>query len=125
MKIKSLPPTIAFLVALSLFLSPEVLAQGVSVLPGRGEVKGMDIATGRVHMVHLPALVMYWIQILLQIAGGFAVIMIMVGGVQYMIGTISNNKEQGKNTLIYAISGLILAFFAWWIVELIQVWLTS
>jgi len=85
----------------------------------------MNIANGDVDMVHLPALVLYWIQVLLSVAGGFAVVMVMVGGVQYMIGSVSNDKEQGKKTITYAIGGLVLAFFAWWIVELIQVWMTS
>lgn len=125
MKIKNLLPPVTALILSLFFASPEVLAQGVSVLPGRGEIQGMDIQTGRVHMVHLPALIMYWIQMLLQVAGGFAVIMIMVGGVQYMIGSVSNDKEQGKKTITYALGGLALAFFAWWIVELIQVWITA
>ena len=114
------------LTALTLALiSPEVMAQGISILPPDGTIDGMNIANGDVHMVHLPALVLYWIQVLLSVAGGFAVVMVMVGGVQYMIGSVSNDKEQGKKTITYAIGGLALAFFAWWIVELIQVWMTS
>lgn len=110
---------------LMFILSPEVMAQGIAILPSKGEISGMDIKNGQVHLIHIPALIMYWIQILLQVAGGFAVIMIMVGGVQYMIGSVSNDKEQGKKTLTYALGGLVLAFMAWWIVELIQVWITS
>jgi len=124
MKSKHLTPVLGALV-LSLLLVPEALAQDLNILPARNVIPGMDLQQGRVSVVHFPALIMYWIQMLLSLAGGFAVIMIMVGGVQYMIGSVSNDKEQGKKTITYALSGLALAFFAWWIVELIQVWLTS
>ena len=125
MKFKTVSSLFAGLLVSLSFLTPEAVAQGVSILPPDGTISGMDIATGRVHMVHFPALVLYWIQMLLSLVGGCAVIMIMVGGVQYMIGTVSNDKESGKKTILYAISGMLVAFFAWWIVELIQVWITS
>jgi hypothetical protein len=125
MNIKSLSLRSVVVAAAFAALSPELMAQGISILPPDGTIDGMNIANGDVHMVHLPALVLYWIQVLLSVAGGFAVVMVMVGGVQYMIGSVSNDKEQGKKTITYAIGGLVLAFFAWWIVELIQVWMTS
>ncbi len=107
------------------FYAPSALAQGISILPPDGTIEGMSITEGQVHMVHLPALVLYWVQVVLSVAGGFAVVMIMVGGVQYMIGSVSNDKEQGKKTITYAVAGLVVAYFAWWIVELIQVWITA
>lgn len=125
MKITNIGIRTTFAALALALISPEVMAQGISILPPDGTIEGMNIANGDVHMVHLPALVLYWIQVLLSIAGGLAVVMVMVGGVQYMIGSVSNDKEQGKKTIIYAIGGLVLAFFAWWIVELIQVWMTA
>lgn len=116
------------LTLLALLTSPEA-AFALEVLPQNTEnhqgLKDFNVATGDVHLKHVPGLVAYWIQILLQLAGSFAVIMIMVGAVQYMIGSVSNDKEQGKKTLIYALTGLVVAFFAWWIVELLMVWMTS
>ena len=123
-------------VALALALAaiwPEAVMAQISVLPSSNQniganadgSGGLDIANGEVHLRHIPGLILYWIQVLLQLVGTFAVIMIMVGGVQYMIGSVSNDKEQGKKTITYAVAGLVLAFFAWWIIELIQVWMTS
>lgn len=125
MKLKNLTVSHLTLLVLGLMATPSALAQGISILPPDGTIPGMSIASGHVHMIHIPALVLYWIQIILSIAGGCAVVMVMVGGVQYMIGSVSNDKERGKKTITYAIGGLAVAFFAWWIVELIQVWITS
>ncbi len=86
---------------------------------------GEKIHCGTVTLNDFPLLIIYLIQWVLTIAGGIAVIMIMIGGFQYMLGGVTDDKERGKKTLIYAISGLVVAFMAWWIVELIQVWLTS
>ena len=86
---------------------------------------GAKIHCGKVTLNDFPILVVYLIQWILTLAGGIAVIMIMVGGFQYMLGGVTDDKERGKKTLIYALGGLVVAFMAWWIVELIQVWITS
>ncbi len=115
----------ALALSLVLAIPAELMAQGISILPPDGTLGDMNISTGRVHMTHFPALILYWIQTLLSIAGGCAVIMLMYGGVMYMFGSVTNNKEDGKKAITYALGGLVLAFMAWWIVELIQVWITS
>jgi len=86
---------------------------------------GAKIFCGSVTLNDAPALVVYLIQWVLTLAGSIAVIMIMIGGFQYMLGGVTDDKERGKKTIIYALGGLIVAFMAWWIVELIQVWITS
>ncbi len=86
---------------------------------------GSKIYCGTVSLNDIPALIVYLIQWLMTLVGGICVIMIMIGGVQYMIGGVTDDKEQGKKTVIYALGGLIVAMFAWIIVELVQVWLTS
>jgi hypothetical protein len=50
---------------------------------------------------------------LLFIAGALAVIMIIVGGLRYVTsGGNSSNVTAAKNTVLYAIVGLIVAFLA-------------
>jgi len=121
----------------SLFLlSNQVMAQGV--IPATEKAGGnqaidcdnpVDLAErihcGSVSLNDFPELLVYLIQWVLTLAGSIAVIMIMVGAFQYMFGGLTDDKERGKKTLIYAIGGLIVAFMAWWIVELVQVWITS
>jgi len=86
---------------------------------------GARIHCGSVTLNDIPLLIVTLIQWVLSLAGGIAVIMIMIGGFQYMAGGVTDDKEKGKKTIIYAVAGLIVAFFAWWIVELIQVWMTQ
>ena len=132
--IKKIPLT--SVVALGLAIAavwPEFAQAQIAILPenkadpttGNTPLGDLDFSEGNVHLRHIPGLILHWIQVLLQLAGTFAVVMIMVGGAQYMIGAVSNDKEQGKKTLTYALGGLAVAFFAWWIVELIQVWMTT
>ena len=86
---------------------------------------GAKIFCGSVTLNDFPALIVYLIQWVLTLAGSIAVIMVMIGGFQYMLGGVTDDKERGKKTIIYALGGLVVAFMAWWIVELIQVWITS
>ncbi|NCO10939.1 hypothetical protein GW746_01075 [Candidatus Saccharibacteria bacterium] len=51
--------------------------------------------------------------ILLFVAGALAVIMIIVGGLRYVVsGGNSSAVTSAKNTILYAIVGLIIAFLA-------------
>ena len=55
-----------------------------------------------------------------------AFIMLLVGGYQYIIGGVySDMREQGKNTLMYAIGGFVLALLAYGIVTIVQLAATS
>jgi len=99
----------------------EIDCQSVSASSQLGE----KIHCGKVSLNDFPELIVYLIQWILTLAGSVAVIMIMIGAFQYMFGGVTDDKERGKKTLIYAIGGLIVAFMAWWIVELVQVWITS
>lgn len=85
---------------------------------------GRRIQDGTVSLSDIPAIIVYWIDLVLWLAGSVCVIMVMVGGIQYMIGSVSDDKEQGKKTVIYAITGLIVTFSAWIIVNWIQGFLT-
>ena len=63
---------------------------------------------------------------LLFIAGGLAVIMIIIGGLRYVTsGGNSANVTAAKNTVLYAIVGLIIAFLAFAAVNFILGSVTS
>jgi hypothetical protein len=96
----------------------------LSILPRPGQ--GYDflvdkIRTGNIHISDIPIFISYFIEISIVFAGIVAFIMILVGGYQYIIGGVySDMREQGKTTLIYAVSGFILAMLAYAIVTLVQ-----
>ena len=54
------------------------------------------------------------INTMLYIAGALSVIMIIIGGLRYATsGGNSSNVTAAKNTVLYAIIGLLVAFFAY------------
>ncbi len=61
-----------------------------------------------------------FVQILLFVVGGLSVIMIIVGGLRYVVsGGDSKNISDAKNTILYAIVGLIVATLAYAIVNFV------
>ncbi len=81
--------------------------------------------TGEFELYDLGTYVQYLIEFLIYLAGGIAVLFIVIGGYKYMIGSVSDDKEAGKKTIAYALAGFAIAVLAWTIVNFIQVWLTS
>lgn len=60
------------------------------------------------------------VNILLFLIGAIAVIMLIIGGVRYTIsGGDSGNVTAAKNTILYAIIGLIVAILAYAIVNFV------
>jgi len=67
---------------------------------------------------------LYFIQnsfyLLIGVAGVLAVIMIMLGGIQYMSTDAISGKEDGKEKITKALLGLLLAIGAWLILNTIN-----
>ena len=60
------------------------------------------------------------VNLLLYIVGIVAVIMIIVGGMKYLTSSGDSGKvTSAKNTVVYAVVGLLVAIFSWVIVNLI------
>lgn len=83
--------------------------------------KGIDAAGGSgASATNLPALIKSIINILLYIAGAVAVVMLILGGIRYIT---SNGKQDqvtaAKNTIMYAIIGLIVVILAYAIVQFV------
>ena len=99
----------------------------LSIIPkpdGEGSV-GEAIKNGNLELRHLPEILIHWIDYVAAIAGSIAVIMIVVGGIQYAIGSVSDEKERGKKTLMYALVGVFVVFVSWLGISLYLSWLTS
>ena len=54
-----------------------------------------------------------------------ALLFLVIGGYRYLIGGVmQSQREQGKNTIMYAIIGLVLALLSWAIVNTVQLLVT-
>jgi len=78
---------------------------------------GADVSGGATGLTNLIKLV---INIFSVIVGAVAVIMIIVGGFRYITsGGDSNNVSGAKNTIIYAIIGLVIVAIAQFVVQFV------
>ena len=93
-------------------ISPPV---GKGILPGAGS-EATDIESSIVFTKIIPFLIDWTINLAL----GLAVIMIIIGGYQYLTAYGDEEKRQrGTRTLTYAIIGLVLALTAYGIVTIV------
>lgn len=88
------------------------------------ELLGCAIRTGRISVKMLPFFITFLIRFAIALAGLVAVLFIVIGGYKYTVGGLIDDKESGKKTIIYAITGLVVSLLAWIIVNIIQVQLT-
>ena len=87
--------------------------QGVSSIGGRNACTGD--AGGR-----LSGFIQNIINILLFLIGAIAVIMIIVGGIRYVVSGGDQGAITGaKNTILYAVIGLVIAILAYAIVNFV------
>ncbi|HEY5713788.1 MAG TPA: pilin [Candidatus Gracilibacteria bacterium] len=82
-------------------------------------------AKGEVKLEHLPKLLFSYAENSLKWAGGLAIVFVLVGGIQYVLGGLTDNKEQGKKTLTYAIMGVAVIVLSWFIVDFFVQFLTE
>lgn len=107
LKIGILPLAVAFLTSTSALAEKnEVIWGPLTGEEGPGARLNILVST-------LVVAVFKILQVLLPLAGGVAVLMLIIGGIQYM-----NNAEQGKKTILATIIGLLIIIFAVFIVQL-------
>jgi len=104
-------------------LSPVALfAQGatdyvpLSPIPGVFDCETVDADTGHCitgGVTSPESYIKNWVQLGIGLAAVFAVIMIVVGGVQYVMSSAFDSKSDAKKRIWAAIGGLILALGAW------------
>jgi len=93
------------------------IADGANAARGSGQPADL-LGTGGV----LTTLV----NVLLYLVGALSVIMIIVGGLRYAIsGGNSSAVTAAKNTILYAIIGLVIAFLAYAIINFVMSSLTG
>jgi len=82
-----------------------------------GSYLSCKIQTGTFLAADIPYYLTYIADFLLGIVGLISTLFIVIGGYNYIIGGISEEKEKGKNTIKHAIMGLVIALLAWAVVN--------
>jgi lysylphosphatidylglycerol synthetase-like protein (DUF2156 family) len=114
--------------ALAGLLLVPVLALGVSTVTGVSEAsaqigKGLNATNtgqGPRNLTGSNGVFLTVVNVLLFIIGAISVIMLIYGGIRYTVsGGDTAAVTAAKNTILYAIVGLIIAFFAYAIVNFV------
>ena len=86
--------------------------EGSNSAKGEGQVNSLDGETGVIRT---------GINILLYIIGVISVIMIIIGGLRYATsGGNASTVTSAKNTILYAVIGLVIAIFAYAIINFVM-----
>lgn len=83
------------------------------------DLLGCAIREGRISLNMIPYFISHFSNWLLGMIGIVAVLFIVIGGYQYILGGLTENKERGKKTIYNALMGMGLALLAWAIVNVI------
>lgn len=94
-------------------------------VPARSAALTCGIKSGRIPLWLIPFYIVRVIDFLLLMGGLVAVLFMIIGGYQMIVGSYSEDKEKGKNTIKYALFGLVLTLVAYTIVNLVLFFLTS
>lgn len=81
---------------------------------------GLQAAGGNSNTQNLPGLIEIVVNVLLFIIGAVSVIMIIIGGFKYVISNGDSSQiTSAKNTILYAVIGLVIALLAFAIVRFV------
>ncbi len=90
----------------------------------RNDILACAVITGKIKFWMVPFYVVYLIEFAIGISGLIAILILVVGGFQYVIGGATEKQEQAKNTIQYALLGLVVVLVAWVVVNIVQFMLT-
>jgi hypothetical protein len=85
----------------------------------RDSILGCAIKSGRISLAMIPYFVTYLVNFLLGMAGSISVLFVVLGGYRYVLGGLTEDKEKGKQTIMYALMGFGLSILAWAIVNIV------
>ncbi len=77
------------------------------------------VEMGSLRVTDLLYFIVKMIDLISALAGTLSVLMLLYGGFQYMMSGLNDDKESAKKTIRYAITGLVVSFLAYLIVNLI------
>jgi len=116
---KDLTKKAIFVILILLIIAPGIaLAQdGVVLLEDSLPIKGIE---GTVEQGQLGEYLNGLFLLGIGVASGLAVLYITIGGVQYMVGASAGNKERGREKIMGAVGGLVLALASFLILNTIN-----
>lgn len=87
-------------------------------LPAGG--RGTCIINGSCGLADIPFFIHYMASMLVGATGTVSVLMIMIGGYQWIIGGVSEEqKGKAKKTITYAIMGLVISLLSWGVISVV------
>ncbi len=95
---------------------------------GQAYVEGFlacGVKTGNVHLWMAPYFITFALEFLINLSGLISILMIVVGAYFYIAGGITDDKDQGKTIIQYAVLGLVVTTVAWVVVNLLLLYLTA
>lgn len=101
-------------------LSQSGLKKKITNSKTRSDTLGCTIKTGDIQLWMIPFFIIYLINFLLMMAGIISVLMLVIGGYLYIIGSAQGQSDKGKQTIMYSIIGLVVTLLAWIIVNVVQ-----
>ena len=100
--------------------------QPVAAAPTSEVQAGVDAIGGNQAQPSLTEFIKTIINVLLFVIGAVAVIMIIIGGIRYVVSGGDQNAVTGaKNTILYAIIGIVVAVLAYAVVNFVLTSLPS
>lgn len=119
-KLKQLIIGLAAIVGIATVPVVPALAVVQCTSPANCAQTGVNNAGGTTQKTTLPDVIKTVINIIVYILGAISVIMIIIGGVRYVVsGGDSSAVKGAKDTILYAIVGLVIALLAYAIVNFV------
>lgn len=110
-------PIIIAILAVSLLVTQDTHAMNLSISAGANAARGTDQATNLFGQTGMFRTIT---NVLLYLIGAISVIMLIVGGLRYVVSGGDSTAVQGaKNTILYAIVGIVIAILAYAVVSFV------
>ncbi|MDP2624775.1 MAG: pilin [Candidatus Peregrinibacteria bacterium] len=91
----------------------------------RANFLGCAIKTGIIKLWMVPFFITFFANFFIGLSGIISLLFVVLGGFWYMTGGITDDKEKGKKTIMYALVGMSITLLAWIIVNVIMVQITG
>lgn len=84
------------------------------------DILACGIKTGDIHLWMIPYYIRFILQFVIGLSGLASVGGIVYGGYMYLFAGVSNDKDQGKKAIQYALIGMVMTLVAWAFVNIIM-----